>query len=162
MNTTTLRCAYRGVSDGACTIGLHGIIRADGLDTDELFILGNFLSEQSASKAVQSLAYILKDAVPGAHAFGDPAVVFLIERLAAPAAVLLGNIRDREAAQRLNSDLAEALADRDMISRAQGVLSERMNLSAEESLAVLLTAAREENKPLHSVARETVSGMTDR
>ncbi|WP_394250699.1 GAF and ANTAR domain-containing protein [Arthrobacter pityocampae] len=222
-------------------------------------LAGGFLSEQSASKAVQSLAYILKDAVPGAagagaslinargrrdsagatdpmvlqadklqytlaqgpclsawaeqrpiiirdtrqearwpkwitavkdlplrsvlsaplttggrhigaikvyspaaHAFDDPAVGFLIERLAAPAAVLLGNIWDREAAQRLNSDLAEALANRDMISRAQGVLIERMNLGAEESLAVLLTAAREENKPLHAVAREIVSGMTDR
>ncbi|WP_434995237.1 GAF and ANTAR domain-containing protein [Arthrobacter sp. Ld5] len=98
---------------------------------------------------------------PDADAFDDPAVVFLIERLAAPAAVLLGNIWDREAAQRLNSDLVEALANRDMISRAQGVLIERMNLSPEESLAALLSASRGENKPLDAVAREIVSGMTD-
>jgi GAF domain-containing protein len=96
---------------------------------------------------------------PTPRAFDDYSV-FLIERLAAPAAVLLGNARDREASQRLSSRLVEALANRDMISRAQGVLIARMDITPHEALVVMLSASRGEDKPLHLVAREIVSGMT--
>ncbi|MBT2515528.1 GAF and ANTAR domain-containing protein [Arthrobacter sp. ISL-30] len=218
---------------------------------------GGFLTEENASKAVQSLAYVLKDSVPGSAGAGasvinargrresagatDPVVlradklqyelgqgpclsawaeqctiiiqdteqetrwpkwtaavadlplrsvlsapvttegrrigalkvyspepmafddhsVFLIERLAIPAAVMLGNARDREATQRLSSKLVEALADRDMISRAEGMLIERMNITSREAFSVMLSASRGEGKPLHHVAREIVHGMTD-
>src|SRR4051812_32891283 len=218
---------------------------------------GGFLTQESASKAVQSLAYILKDSVPGTAGAGasiinargrresagatDPVVlqadklqyelgqgpclsawaeqraiiiqdttqetrwsewtaavadlplrsvlsaplttegrrigalkvyspkpgafdahsVFLIERLAVPAAVMLGNARDREAVQRLSSQLVEALANRDMISRAQGVLIERMNLTPGETQTVMLSASRGEGKPLHEVAREILAGAAD-
>jgi GAF domain-containing protein len=218
---------------------------------------GGFLTEENASKAVQSLAYVLKDSVPGSAGAGaslindrgrrestgatDPVVlradklqydlgqgpclsawaeqraiiigdttqetrwpewtaavaglplrsvlsaplttegrrigafkvyspsplafddhsVFLIERLATPAAVMLGNSRDREATQRLGSQLAEALANRDMVSRAQGVLMGRLNITAREASAMMVSASRKEGKPLHEVAREIVHGITN-
>ena len=92
-------------------------------------------------------------------AFDDNSV-FLIERLASPAAVLLGHIRDREAAERMSEELAEALANRDMISRALGILIERMNLNSQEALGVLLARSRGEGTPLHDVAREILQEAT--
>jgi GAF domain-containing protein len=95
----------------------------------------------------------LKVYSPRPLAFDDNSV-FLIERLTVPAAVLLGRIRDREAAQRMSAELAEALSSRDLISKAQGILIERMNLNSEEALEVLLARSRGESTPLHDVARE--------
>ena len=102
----------------------------------------------------------LKVYSPFPHAF-DEHSVFLIERLATPAAVMLGNARDREAMQRLSSQLVEALANRDMISRAEGVLIERRKITSREAFSVMLSASQDEGKPLHLVAREIVSGMTN-
>ncbi|MBT2565281.1 GAF and ANTAR domain-containing protein [Arthrobacter sp. ISL-85] len=98
---------------------------------------------------------------PSPLAFDDHSV-FLIERLAVPAAVMLGNVRDREAMQRTSSQLADALAHRDVISRAQGVLIERKHISSSEALNSMLSASRKEEKPLHVVAREIVSGTTNK
>ncbi|MBT2566965.1 GAF and ANTAR domain-containing protein [Arthrobacter sp. ISL-85] len=92
-------------------------------------------------------------------AFDDNSV-FLIERLATPAAALLGHIRDREAAQRMSGQLAEALANRDMISKAQGMLMERMNVNSQEALDVLLARSRGESTPLHEVARNVLQEAT--
>src|SRR3712207_995204 len=52
----------------------------------------------------------LKVYSPAPLAFDDHSV-FLIERLADPAAVLLGNVRDREAVHRMSAQLVEALAN---------------------------------------------------
>ena len=103
----------------------------------------------------------LKVYSPAPLVFDDHSV-FLIERLANPAAVLLGNVRDREATQRVSSQLAEALANRDVISRAQGILIGRKNLGPQEALDAMLRTSRQEGKPLHEVARAVVDGMTDR
>ncbi len=97
----------------------------------------------------------LKVYSPVPLAFDDNSV-FLIERLAAPAAVLLDHVRDRETAQRMTEELAEALANRDMISKAQGILIERLNLNSQEALDVLLARSRGESTPLHDVAREVL------
>ena len=102
----------------------------------------------------------LKVYSPNPMAFDDHSV-FLIERLATPAAVLLDNARDREASQRLSTRLVEALANRDMVSRAEGVLIERMNITSREASSIMLSTSREEGKPLHEVARDIVHGMTD-
>jgi GAF domain-containing protein len=95
----------------------------------------------------------LKVYSPFPLAFDDNSVL-LIERLASPAAVLLSHIRDREAAQRMSEEMAEALANRDMISKVQGILIERMNLNSQEALEILLARSRGESTPLHRVARD--------
>ncbi|WP_171027567.1 GAF and ANTAR domain-containing protein [Pseudarthrobacter sp. NamE2] len=103
----------------------------------------------------------LKVYSPSPLVFDDHSV-FMIERLASPAAVILGHARDREATQRLSSQLAEALSNRDMISKAQGILIERMKISSPEALTMMLSTSREEDKPLQEVAREIVYGIADR
>lgn len=102
----------------------------------------------------------LKVYSPAPGVFDDHSV-FLIERLAIPAAVILGNARDREEIQRLSSRLVEALANRDLISRAQGALIERMNLTPSEALTVMLSTSRLQREPLHEVAREILAGSAD-
>ena len=102
----------------------------------------------------------LKVYSPSPLVFDDHSV-FLIERLAGPAAVLLGSARDREATLRLGSQLAEALANRDAISQAQGILIERMHVSSREALDVMLVESRKEGKPLQEVARGIVNGLAD-
>lgn len=84
----------------------------------------------------------------------DDNSVFLIERLATPAAVLLDHIRDREAAERMSGELAQALANRDLISKAQGTIMERLNLNSQEAIGLLLARSRGESTPLHAVARD--------
>jgi GAF domain-containing protein len=96
---------------------------------------------------------------PSPGAFDDHSI-FLIERLATPAAVMLGNARDREATQQLSTQLVEALTSRDTISRAEGILMERLNITSGEALTVMLSASRGERKPLREVAREVLHGMT--
>ncbi|MBT2568194.1 GAF and ANTAR domain-containing protein [Arthrobacter sp. ISL-85] len=86
-------------------------------------------------------------------AFNDHSV-FLIERLATPAAIMLNMAWAREARKRLVAELMEAMATRDMISRAEGVLIERMNITSREAFNIMLSASRAEGKPLRVVARE--------
>lgn len=100
----------------------------------------------------------LKVYSPSPLVFDDHSV-FMIERLAGPAAAILGHVRDREASHQLSSQLTEALTNRDMIAKAQGVLIERMKISSPEALAVMLAASRDEEKPLHEVARDIVHRM---
>ena len=92
---------------------------------------------------------------PVPMAFDDHSV-FLVDRLAGPAAALLGNARDREASRELDALLMGVMANRDLISRAEGILMERMLIGAPEALGVMLAASRDEDKPLHEVAREIV------
>ncbi|WP_411375793.1 GAF and ANTAR domain-containing protein [Arthrobacter sp. MPF02] len=89
----------------------------------------------------------------------DDHSVFMIERLASPAAVILGHVRDREASQRLSAQLAEALANRDMIAKAEGVLIERRKIGSPEAFAAMLAISREEDRPLLEVARDIVHGL---
>jgi AmiR/NasT family two-component response regulator len=49
----------------------------------------------------------------------------------------------------MSEELAEALANRDMIAKVQGILIERMNLNSQEALEVLLARSRGESTPLH-------------
>ena len=98
---------------------------------------------------------------PVPRAFDDHSV-FLIDRLAGPAAALLGNVRDREATTELGSLLVGVLANRDLISRAEGIFMERMNLGPREALGVMLAASRDEDRPLHEVAREIVHRVAGR
>ena len=98
---------------------------------------------------------VIKVYSPVPMAFDDHSV-FLVDRLAGPAAALLGNARDRETSRELDALLMGVMANRDLISRAEGILMERMLIGAPEALGVMLAASRDEHKPLHEVAREIV------
>ncbi len=96
---------------------------------------------------------------PAPFTFDDRSV-FLIEKLTEPAAVLLANVRDREATQRVSAQLVHALAERDTIARAQGIMSERRKLTSRAALDLLLRASRGENKRLHDIAMDIIHSTT--
>ncbi|MBT2566296.1 ANTAR domain-containing protein [Arthrobacter sp. ISL-85] len=54
----------------------------------------------------------------------------------------------------MSGELAQALTNRDAISKAQGIIIERMNLNCEEAIDLLLAHSRRESTPLHEVARD--------
>ena len=73
--------------------------------------------------------------------------------LADQAAILLSNSQSLQEARRLSRQLTEALAARDAIAQAVGVLLGRGAAGPEEAFATLAAAARQTNRPLESVAR---------
>ena len=90
----------------------------------------------------------------------DAGTGLLLEKLATPAATLLANIQGRETPHRISEALAAALAGRDTISRACGVLMERRNLGAEEAMKELLRLARRNKSPLHRVSADLVQAVS--
>ena len=81
------------------------------------------------------------------HAFTDHEE-HLLSLLAGPVAVLLGADRTR----RHDDTLLEAVADRDRIERAVGVLMERRSLSEDNARTSLLDTARDQGETLAQTA----------
>ncbi|MBT2519607.1 GAF and ANTAR domain-containing protein [Arthrobacter sp. ISL-28] len=96
-------------------------------------------------------------AVPSVY---DAGTGLLLEKFAMPAATLLANIQGRETPQRISEALIAALAGRDSINRACGVLMERENLGAEEAMQELLRLARTQKSPLHQLSADLVQAAS--
>jgi transcriptional regulator with GAF, ATPase, and Fis domain len=94
-------------------------------------------------------------AVPGGL---DDSAVRMIELLARPAALMLSNVQARDMAQRLSDRLIGALADRDAVRTATGIVMERSGLNLDQALAALITTSRKRNEPLHQLSRDIISG----
>jgi GAF domain-containing protein len=85
------------------------------------------------------------------HAFTDHEER-LLGLLAGPVAVLLGGDRTGRRTPRLNEALQDAVAERDRIERAVGVLMERRNLSESTARTCLLDTARDQGETLAQTA----------
>jgi AmiR/NasT family two-component response regulator len=86
--------------------------------------------------------------------------VRLLEMLARPAAVMLANVQARDAAQRASARMSQAIADRDTIRMATGILMEREHLDPDEALSRIMSLSRLEQRALRDVAQEIVAGRT--
>ena len=82
--------------------------------------------------------------------------------LAEQAAILLANSQSLQSARRLSRQLTEALAGRDAVARATGVLLAQGAASEEEAFAALAAAARDAGRSVHDVARALVVAVTER
>jgi GAF domain-containing protein len=82
--------------------------------------------------------------------------------LAGQAAILLANTQSLQEARRLSRQLTEALASRDAVARATGVLLAQGAASEQEAFATLAAAAREAHRPVQEVARALVAAVTAR
>ncbi|PWW25067.1 ANTAR domain-containing protein [Geodermatophilus normandii] len=82
--------------------------------------------------------------------------------LAGQAAILLANTQSLAEARRLSRQLTEALASRDAIARATGVLLARGAPGEEEAFAGLAAAARQAERPVLDVARALVTAVAAR
>ncbi|WP_369132319.1 GAF and ANTAR domain-containing protein [Modestobacter sp. I12A-02662] len=82
--------------------------------------------------------------------------------LAAQAAILLANSQSLQEARRLSRQLTDALASRDAVARATGVLLAQGTASEEDAFAVLAAAARQGDRPVLDVARALVATVAAR
>jgi GAF domain-containing protein len=82
--------------------------------------------------------------------------------LAAQAAILLANSQSLREARRLSRRLADALAGRDAVAQATGVLLARGAVSTQDAFASLAAAARRTDRPVHDVARAVVAAVAAR
>lgn len=76
--------------------------------------------------------------------------------LAGVAATLLGAAQDAGAPQRLSSALHAALADRQDVETATGILMERHGVDHDTARTRLLAASRERRRPLADLARQVL------
>jgi GAF domain-containing protein len=79
---------------------------------------------------------------------------------AAQAAILLANAQSLLEARRLGRQLTAALAGRDVVAQATGVLLARGSASQRDAFALLAAAARRVHRPVQDVARTVVAAVT--
>lgn len=82
--------------------------------------------------------------------------------LAGQAAILLANSQSLAEARRLSRQLTDALASRDAIAQATGVLLAQGAAGQEAAFATLAAAANRTGRPLEDVARALLSAVTAR
>ncbi|HYO36828.1 MAG TPA: GAF domain-containing protein [Geodermatophilus sp.] len=82
--------------------------------------------------------------------------------LASQAGILLANSQSLAEARRLSRQLTDALAGRDTIARATGVLLAQGAAGEQEAFATLAAAARRAGRPVQDVARALVAAVTAR
>ena len=94
-------------------------------------------------------------AVPNVYDSGSAS---LLQLFAAPAATLLSHIQASEAPLRMSEALQASLYTRDLVNRACGVLMERLGITHETALQLLMKHAREENAALQQVCERVLAG----
>jgi GAF domain-containing protein len=82
--------------------------------------------------------------------------------LAGQAAILLANSQSLQEARRLSRQLTEALASRDAVARATGVLLAQGATGEQDAFATLAAAARKAGRPVQDVARALVAVVAAR
>jgi GAF domain-containing protein len=82
--------------------------------------------------------------------------------LAGQVAILLANTQSLQQARRLSRQLTEALASRDAIARATGVLLAQGATGGQEAFATLAAVARQAERPVLDVARVLVTAVAAR
>jgi GAF domain-containing protein len=87
----------------------------------------------------------------------DPSTVALMELFAAQATIFIVNVQARESAQSLSEMLQEALAGREIIAAARGVLMARHGVDEASAMQLLLTESRRNRKPVRDISAEVVS-----
>jgi GAF domain-containing protein len=90
-----------------------------------------------------------------AAGFGDEAME-LSAVFAGPAATAFANATTYAAAIKLNENLREAIATREIIGEAKGILMARQGCTSDESFDILRRASQRTNRKLRDIAVELV------
>ncbi len=122
---------------------------------------------QEGVRASYSIPLVIRGDVVGSlnlysrdHAFDD-ADERIGALLASQAAVVLRNAQTFDDVLQLVEQLREALASRDVIGQAKGMLRARLGLDDEEAFGVLRTLSQSRNEKLRDVAAKIVDGSID-
>lgn len=124
-------------SEAATELGLRASVSAP------------LLAEESALGAVKIYAH-------RANAF-DHTTVRLLELFAAQATIFLSNVQARESAHSISDTLREALANRETIAVAKGILMARHGLDEDTAMQDLMKEARLSRRSLRDVAVELLT-----
>ena len=92
----------------------------------------------------------------------DVADEHLLERFAAQAAIVLANMQSLDSARQLSDGLKNALATRDVIATAKGVLMARDGVDEQTAFAMLVNMSQRENLKLRDVATNLLVGLARR
>lgn len=140
------------------------IVRVDDTSTDGRWPRWNDAAGRLGVRSVLSAPLLAADesigamkiysARPGNYGPRDEHIMRL---LAAQAAILLANSQSLREARRLSRQLTEALASRDAVAQAIGVLLARGAASQQDAFASLSAAARQSQRPVEEVARTLVT-----
>jgi GAF domain-containing protein len=87
----------------------------------------------------------------------DHHTVSLLELFAAQATIFLTNVQARESARNISADLQDALAHREIIAVAKGILMARHGLDEDTAMQDLLMESRRAKRSLRDISAELVS-----
>ncbi|RZS80155.1 GAF domain-containing protein [Motilibacter rhizosphaerae] len=93
------------------------------------------------------------------HAFDDPDVVALSQRVAQLAAVVIANATSYASALDQARQLSEAMASRAVIEQAKGIIMGARRCSADDAFAELARASQHANRKLRDLAVEITQGV---
>lgn len=93
--------------------------------------------------------------------FGD-AEAQTAEIIAEHAAILVGNTLELQSATQLNEQMREAVASREIIGEAKGIIMERQGCNRDEAFDVLRRASQRENRKLRDLAEQLVARVEAR
>ncbi|NEM07090.1 GAF and ANTAR domain-containing protein [Geodermatophilus normandii] len=145
------------------------LVRIDDTTTDSRWPRWNDAASRLGVRSVLSAPLLVGDESVGAmkvycerpmnYGRDDEHVMRL---LAGQAAILLANSQSLQEARRLGRQLTEALASRDVISRATGVLLARGARSEQDAFATLTATARQAGRSVQDVADALVAAVAAR
>lgn len=142
-----------------------GTVRSDDLTLEERWSVWSPKAAVLGLRSVLSAPLVFRTETVGAikvystlpGAF-DARSERLLSLFAGPAATLLANVQSAQAPRRIGKQLQEAIASRDSIAFARGILMEREGLNEDESMVRLLGMARNNRETLRDAAASVVSG----
>lgn len=147
--------------EGPCfeAIWEHRTIRIDDIETEQRWpAFTAAVIEHTPVRAVLSIQLFLTDQELGAlnlqaehtHAFDDATTVDLATNLATHAAIALSNARR-------GGQFRSALASRDIIGQAKGILMERFTIDAVAAFDLLRRLSQDTNTPISELADQLVN-----
>jgi GAF domain-containing protein len=145
------------------------VVRIDDTTTDDRWPQWNEAAGAMGIRSVLSAPLLVGEESTGAmkvycerpENYG-PHDEHVMRLLAAQAAILLANSQSLHEARRLGRQLTEALASRDDVTRAIGVLLARGAASEQDAFVALAAAARQSGRPMQDVARALVAAVATR
>ncbi len=87
----------------------------------------------------------------------DQNTVSLLELFAAQATIFLTNVQARESARNISAELQDAMAHREIIAVAKGILMARHGLDEDTAMQDLLMESRRAKRSLRDISAELVS-----
>ncbi len=139
----------------------HHTVRVEDMGTEQRWPLFAHRARQAGVMSMLALQlYVQGDNLGALNLYARRPGAFTDESeqvgllFASHAAIAYGTLRKE-------SQLAQALSNRDLIGQAKGILMERFQISGERAFLVLSRASQSSNRKLHEVASELVhSGRT--